>query len=117
MVFYSDCRSIKPRAEAIYGTRGGPFANGGWGGATHRGDKVYIFAKPWKEESFTLGPLTQKVKSAKTLVEEHEVEFSQTEDGLTFSLSRENRDPSYTVIVLTLDAPVADGTIVKVKTN
>jgi alpha-L-fucosidase len=33
---------LKKYGIAIYGTRGGPFTNGKWGGSTHRGNTVYV---------------------------------------------------------------------------
>jgi len=104
---------IKPRAEAIYGTRGGPFANGTWGGSTHRGNTVYVFAKDWQGDTLRLQPLPQKVKAVKKLVGGEAVAFKQTDKGLDITLASDRRDPLLSVFALTLDAPVADGTQVQ----
>jgi alpha-L-fucosidase len=104
---------IKPRAEAIYSTRGGPYANGNWGGSSHRGNTVYVFAKDWKGDTLGLSPLPGKITAVKKLVGGDAVEFKQTEKGVDLTLAAGKRDPIYTVLVLTLDQPVADGLVIK----
>jgi alpha-L-fucosidase len=94
---------IKPRADAIYGTRGGPLANGAWGGSTHRGNVVYVFAKEWQGDKLSLNGLHGKVTAAKKLVGGDEVSFQQTQKGTELTLAVGRRDPFFTVIVLTLD--------------
>ncbi|MCX6926023.1 MAG: alpha-L-fucosidase, partial [Verrucomicrobia bacterium] len=101
---------IKPRAEAIYGTRGGPFPNGWWGGSTHRGNTVYVFARDWQGDTLRLQALPQKVNAAKKVTGGEAVAFKQTEKGIDLTLAAGRRDPLFTVFALTLDAPVADGT-------
>ncbi|MBL7132738.1 MAG: alpha-L-fucosidase [Phycisphaerae bacterium] len=96
---------IKPRAEAIYGTRGGPLANGKWGGSTHRGSTVYVFVKQWQGEKLHLNALGGKVTAAKKVVGGEKVSFQQTEKGIDLTLAAGHRDPFYTVIALTLDRP------------
>jgi len=102
---------IKPRAKAIYGTRGGPFANGEWGGSSHRGNTVYVFAKKWQDETLSLPPLPQKIKAARKLIGGGKVAFKQTDKGVELSLPADRRDPFFTVLALTLDQPVPDGTV------
>lgn len=104
---------IKPRAEAIYGTRGGPWENGKWGGSTHRGNRVYVFAKPWEGDKLRLYPLPGKVTAARNVIGGEAVAFRQTEKGIDLTLAADRRDPFFTVIELTLDAPVPDGTRIK----
>ena len=41
------------------------------------------------------------------------VSFQQTEKGIDLALAADRRDPFFTVISLTLDAPVPDGTQIK----
>jgi alpha-L-fucosidase len=101
---------VKPRGEAIYGTRGGPFSNGNWGGSTHRGDKVYVFARDWQGDKLRLQALPQKVLSVKRVTAGGDVAFKQTEKGIDLTLAADQRDPFFTVIALTVDKPVADGT-------
>lgn len=102
---------IKPRREAIYGTRGGPFANGEWGGSAHRGNTVYVFAKEWRDKTLSLGLLPQKITAVKKLIDGSKVAFEQTAKGVDLTLAAGKRDPFFTVLALTLDQPVPDGTI------
>jgi alpha-L-fucosidase len=94
---------IKPRSEAIYGTRGGPLANGRWGGSTHRGNIVYVFAKEWQGDKLSLNGLRGKVTAAKKLARGDEVSFRQTPMGTELTLAAGRRDPFFTVIALTLE--------------
>lgn len=103
---------IKPRGEAIYGTRGGPFRNGKWGGSSHRGNTIYVFAKQWKGEVLALGVLPQKVTAAKKLTDGGAVAFQQTDAGLELTLAADKRDPGFTVMALTLDQAAQDGVLV-----
>jgi len=103
---------VKPRAEAIYGTRGGPFANGGWGGSTHRGNTVYVFAREWQGDTLPLAPVPPKITAVKKLVDGREVAFKQTAQGVDLTLPADKRDPFFTVLAVTLDQPVPDGIVV-----
>jgi alpha-L-fucosidase len=103
---------IKPRAKAIYGTRGGPFANGEWGGSCHRGRTVYVFARKWRDETLSLGPMRQKIKAAVNLTDGTKVGFKQTDTGVDLTMSADGRDPFFTVMALTLDQPMPDGTLI-----
>ena len=103
---------VQPRAAAIYGTRGGPFRNGKWGGSSHHGNTIYVFAKEWKGEALSLGGLPQKITAAKKLTDGSEVAFKQTDTGVEFTLPADKREPFFTVIALTLDQPAQDGVVV-----
>ncbi len=103
---------VKPHAEAIYATRGGPFRNGKWGGASHRGKTIYVFAKEWKGDTLTLGALPQKIIVAKKLIDGSEVAFKQSDTAVELTLNPSQRVPFYTVIALTLDQAMADGVVV-----
>jgi alpha-L-fucosidase len=41
---------LKVNGEAIYGTRGGPFAPRNWGAVTEKGNKVYVHVLDWRDE-------------------------------------------------------------------
>jgi alpha-L-fucosidase len=103
---------IRPRGEAIYGTRGGPFANGKWGGSSHRGNKVYVFAREWQKDTLSLGPLPQKITAVRKLIDGSAADFRQTEKGVVLTLSADRRDSFFTVLALTLDQSVPDGFVV-----
>ena len=74
---------------------------------------VYVFAKPWEGDTLCLYALPAKVTAARNVIGGEPVAFRQTEKGIDLTLARDRRDPFYTVIALTLDAPVPDGTRIK----
>ena len=93
--------------DSIYGTRGGPFINGEWGGSTYRGDKVFLHVFKWTGESLSLAPLKEKVLSANVLTG-GEVAVNQTASGLTLTLAAASHDPLDTIIELSLESQVAE---------
>ena len=91
--------------ESIYGTRGGPYANGRWGGSTYRGDKVWLHVLEWPGETLRLKPLKETVKSLRVLTG-GEAKLAQTNLGLDVTLPKAQQDAVDTVIELTLERPV-----------
>jgi alpha-L-fucosidase len=53
--------------ESIYGTRGGPFPYGEWGGCTQRGNKIYVHVLNWTEDEVELPPLQRRILSSRGL--------------------------------------------------
>src|SRR5512135_1358501 len=60
-------RWLNQHGESIYGTRGGPFRNGAWGGSTRKGNVVYLHILKSKDGRVTLPPLEAKVRKSTTL--------------------------------------------------
>ncbi len=97
---------MKTYGESIYGTRGGPFRNGGWGGSTYKGKLIYLHVSKWNDNRLTLPPLKGNVvkcsvlgnRKAKPVVE-------QNGQGLVVTLPQEHQDKHNTVVVLKLNAP------------
>ncbi len=55
---------LKKYGEAIYGTRGGPYRNGDWGGSCHKGNKLFLHLFQWRKDGlWAFDPLPYKVKS------------------------------------------------------
>jgi alpha-L-fucosidase len=100
---------LKKYGVVIYGTRGGPFANGKWGGSTHRGNRVYVHVFEWPSDTLQLGALPQKVTQARVLPGGVEVQFNQTAQDLELTVPAAQRDRPVTVLELTLDQPVPRG--------
>lgn len=90
--------------ESIYGTRGGPFRNGAWGGATYKGNSIYLHVFKWTGDALNLPALKGKVVNASALTG-GKVIFEQTANSLRVSLPSAHREPVPTVIRLELDAP------------
>ena len=111
---------LKKYGEAIYGTRGGPFISAEWGGATWRGNKIYLHLLRWSgvrergggreawsiDKVLRLSPITQRVTASKILTG-GKAAVTQTDDGIEIQVPIEHRDPIDTIIELTLDEPVA----------
>ncbi len=97
--------------DAIYGTRGGPYQNGHWGGSCHRGNKMFLHVYEWPEHGpLELDPLPREVLSARTL-DGHWVDYIRDAHELAVSLPKEHRKDPVTVIELTLDRAIEPGTI------
>jgi alpha-L-fucosidase len=104
--------------QPIYGTRGGPFVSAEWGGATRRGNRVYLHVLRWSgirekgggreawsiDQVLRLPPVTQKIIASKVLTG-GKAAVTQTDDGIEIRVPKEYRDPLDTIIELTLDHP------------
>ena len=76
--------------ESIYSTKGGPYKPAAWGGATCKGNAIYLhiladFSLGTKKE-IVLPPLPAKIKKA-TILTGGKVKVSNTAEALTISLS------------------------------
>ncbi|MBJ7285588.1 MAG: alpha-L-fucosidase [Akkermansiaceae bacterium] len=96
--------------DSIYGTRGGPYRNGSWGGTCHKGNKLYVHVYDWPREGLALDPLSNKVLAARTLMGGH-VTVKQSKDELLLEVAPENRDTPVTVIELTVEDTIPIGTL------
>ena len=96
---------IKANGAAIYGTRGGPWINGIWGGATYHGNRVYLHLFEATDAGIALNRLPQRVIAATTM-DGVAVPFQQDLDSVQLTVPAELRDSHVTIIQLTLDAPV-----------
>ncbi len=102
---------LKTYGEAIYGTRGGPYDNGEWGGSCHKGNKLYLHVFECPEEGLELGRLPAKVLSARTL-NGGKVKVAQNDDGLIVRVAANDFETPVTVVELTLDKELLSGTII-----
>ncbi len=93
---------LQKHGEAIYGTRGGPYRNGTWGGTCHKGNKLYLHVYDWPMEGLGFDPLPSKVIAARTLTGATVV-CKQSVDEFTVEVARKDREKPVTVIELTLE--------------
>lgn len=100
-------RWLNQFGESIYGTRGGPYHNGSWGGSCYRDNTLYLHGFEWSGDMLQLPPLKAKVLRADVL-SGGAVEVKQTDAGLTLVLTEGQPDETDTVIKLELDSPVED---------
>ena len=92
---------------SIYGTRGGPFANGPWGGSTYRKNQVWLHVFEWSGDTLHLPPIENSVLSVRALGGGTPGTV-QTKSGLNVTLPKTQQDPLDTVIELTLAHPVLE---------
>jgi alpha-L-fucosidase len=88
--------------DGIYGTRGGPYRNGPWGGSCHKGNKLFLHVYQLPANGLSLDPLPAKVISARTLAGAP-VPFTQTDKELLVKVAKADQDSPVTVVELTLD--------------
>ncbi|MCW5978581.1 MAG: alpha-L-fucosidase [Bryobacteraceae bacterium] len=96
---------LEQHGQSIYGTRGGPFRSGAWGGSTHRGSSIYLHIVDWPENAIELPPLKRKIVASRGMTGA-KPRIEQTPQGIRVSVPPERRQEMDTVIVLELDAPV-----------
>jgi len=98
--------------ESIYGTHGGPYLNGAWGGSTYKGDTIYLHIAKWngeKGDRIDLPPLKAKTLKATCLTcPSIPVNFNQTPAGISISLPAEGHDPVDTLVALQLSGKAAE---------
>lgn len=95
--------------ETIYATRGGPFRSGPWGGATHKGNKIFLHVVDWPEDVVELPPLDRKIVSSRSLTGAAAT-VEQTPKGIRVSVPPGARQEMDTIIVLELDGPAPSET-------
>lgn len=101
---------LRENGEAVYGTRGGPFRNGNWGGATCRGSTIYIhLLQPPVGGILRLPPLPQKILKASALRSGVDVPFSQNADSIVLELGAKLFCPPVTILRLEMDATIEPG--------
>ncbi len=101
---------LRAHGEAIYGTRGGPFRNGNWGGATCRDRTIYIhLLAPPVGGRLQLPPLPNRILAARHFNDPRTVTFTQSEQGITLELGPDGFHSPVTILELTTDSPVAAG--------
>jgi alpha-L-fucosidase len=98
---------LKTNGQAIFGTRGGPYYPNIWGGSTRRGKTIYLFLLPEAPDTLHLPPCGSKVVSSHLLTG-GSISLTQTDAGIDLSVPQTARDPSTTVVELTMDAEVAE---------
>jgi alpha-L-fucosidase len=92
--------------EAIYGTRGGPFAAGPWGGSTYRGNTIYLHILDWPEDTLTLPALERKIVASRSLTGQT-VTVRQMDEVIEVAVPPTDREAIDTIIALKLDGPAA----------
>lgn len=93
--------------SSVYGTRGGPYPNGAWGGSTRKGKTVFIHVLDWSQGELHLPPLPCRITQCKVLQKDVTVNYENTAKGLILKLTGQlPTEP--TTIRLTLDKQAWD---------
>ncbi|WNC73049.1 alpha-L-fucosidase [Thalassotalea psychrophila] len=102
--FFEMGQWLKVNGESIYGTRGGPYIDGPWGGSTRKGNIIYLHLYGDVGSELSLPDLPIKVTSA-TLLAGGKVEVSQVNKKLTLTLAKQVT--TGTVVKLEVSADVS----------
>ena len=98
-------RWLNQNGESIYGTRGGPFKPGTYGGTTRRGSIVYVHVLKWPPGGLTLPRLPVNLVDAH-LLSGGRVEARRSDQGLEISVPESDRQNIDTVVALKFDGDV-----------
>lgn len=98
---------LHTHADAIYGTRGGPYYPFKEGFSTRKEHKAWLFITDTEAKELTLAQLGQKPKSATIFGTDIKVPFKNKRDGsMVFDLSKVNYKGSIKVIEITYENKV-----------
>ncbi|TRX66076.1 alpha-L-fucosidase [Carboxylicivirga sp. M1479] len=99
---------LKKHGESIYGTRGGPYKPGLWGGSTRKGNTIFLHVtQKWPGGILNLSSLPAKVLECKSLTGGRP-NFTQTDEGLKITLDPQYHSSINTIIELTVDKDVME---------
>ncbi len=105
---------LSVNGEAVYGTRGGPYLPGDAMVSTHKGNKIYLHLLKSPGRKLKL-PMDKgvSVKSAYFLQDNTALEVQAGDDGITVLLPKKLPDETATVVVLSLDKPASELSLIK----
>ncbi len=92
--------------ESIYGTRGGPYRNGRWGGSTWKGHSIYLHILRWDGDRLELPALPTGIKKSSVLTAGKDVNVAADSTSLVITRRARNHDQGDTIIRLDVDTTV-----------
>jgi alpha-L-fucosidase len=92
---------IETFGESLYGTEGGPYISGQWGGSCIKGNALYLHVFKWKDGMLKLPPLPRKVLGCEELGGEA-VGFEQNDSELLIKLQKGKTRSLHSVVKLVL---------------
>jgi alpha-L-fucosidase len=109
---------MKVNAEGIHGTRGGPYRDGAWGGATCKGNSVYLFVSDEVGEQLTLPLLPAKIVKVSRL-DGKMIDWKISKDNLLlqFPDRKQEQKPDFICVKLDLDTKAFDLPIMEGQPN
>ena len=95
---------LRRHGSSIYGTRGGPYMPGPWGGSTRKDRTVYLhITQTWPGGRLVLPRLPRTVVASKVLTGGGAT-VTQATDGLSIGIDPRHHPPVDTVVALELDS-------------
>ncbi|MCB9882490.1 MAG: alpha-L-fucosidase [Planctomycetes bacterium] len=91
---------LEKHGETIYGTRGGPWRPGRWGGSTFAGRKIFLHVTNWPGNQLVLPAFAQHIVGARLRTGSGDVPWSQDERSVRVVVRPEDRDPIDTIVEL-----------------
>ena len=91
--------------HTIYGTRGGPWKPGTWGGSTHSGNTVYVHITSLPSDGLVLPDLGRVIRGTALVTGQGSVSVTRSTDGVRITVPESARDPIDTIIRVDLAAP------------
>ena len=99
---------MKINAEGVHGTRGGPYRDGDWGGATCKGRAIYLFLSDRVGTELLLPALAARVRSARRL-DGGPLQFKADRSSLRLTMpDRNDARPVFLCVKLELDRTAFD---------
>ncbi|MEI9958894.1 MAG: alpha-L-fucosidase [Ferruginibacter sp.] len=98
---------VKKYGFAYYGTKGGPWMPGKWGGATYKGNKVYLYVYDWENSKKILPAIEgNKILQAKYVNSSDKKQVVTIVNKEWIFNAPSNPDSIATIIEVTLQKPV-----------
>lgn len=95
---------MEKHGPRVYGTRGGPYKPGPWGASTCKDNYINLFLMNWTDNQITLPHPGQPIETIH-LLSAGDVQFTITDDKITFSVEAGKQDPIVTVAVIEMEGP------------
>ena len=95
---------LEKYGHTIYGTRGGPWKPGEWGGSTRRGNTAFLHVVSWPAGGLSLPDLGRRIRAARLVTGSGSVTVARSSDSVRFAVPEAARDEIDTIIELELAA-------------
>jgi alpha-L-fucosidase len=97
---------LAKNGESIFGTRGGPFEPGEYGGTTRTGKTVYVHILKWPVDGALILPNLKAKLVRSRLLSGGQVDVQQSDSALKISVPASARQKIDTVLALDFDGDV-----------
>jgi len=92
-------------AQTIYGTRGGPFVPGEWGGATYAGQNIYLHITSWHDNRLVLPKWKHPIVSWSGL-NATGITVVETDTEIVVAIADDQKDAIDTIVELHFEKPI-----------